>query len=62
MTYTSAMSGDFYDAGAELYGSTAIRSAPDGLADNRWISPAAFEFCQHLSVWRSAPSTPSPTL
>ena len=46
MTYTSAMSGDFYDAGAELYRVDGDPVCTDGLADNRWISPAAFEFCQ----------------
>jgi hypothetical protein len=50
MTYTSAMSGDFYDAGAELYRVDGDPVCTDGLADNRWISPAAFEFCQSRSM------------
>ena len=39
MTYTSDMSGDFYDAGAELYRVDGDPVCTDGLADNRWISP-----------------------
>ena len=50
MDYTSAMSGDFYDAGAELYRVDGDPVCTDGLADNRWISPAAFEFCQSRSM------------
>ena len=40
MTYTSAMSGDFYDAGAELYRVDGDPVCTDGLADNRGRDPA----------------------
>jgi len=45
MTYTSQMAGDFYDAGAELY---RVDDDPVCVNDaqNRWISPLVWEFCQ----------------
>ena len=45
MTYTSSMQGDFYDAGAELY---RVDDDPVCVNDaqNRWISPLVWEFCQ----------------